>query len=54
MTTQPDDQPGGLTRRQIIAGAGAAAAGAGVLGTTHTAGAAGAAAPQAFPQAIDP
>jgi hypothetical protein len=54
MTTQPDDQPGGLTRRQIIAGAGAAAAGAAVLGTTLTAGAAGAAAPQAFPQAIDP
>lgn len=54
MTTQPDDQQAGLTRRQIIAGAGAAAAGAAVLGTTLTAGTAGARAPQAFPQAIDP
>ena len=54
MTTQPDDQQAGLTRRQIIAGAGAAAAGAAVLGTTLTAGTAGARAPQAFPQALDP
>lgn len=54
MTTQSDDQQAGLTRRQIIAGAGAAAAGAAVLGTTLTTGVAGAKAPQAFPQAIDP
>jgi hypothetical protein len=55
MTTQPDDQQGGLTRRQIIAGAGAAAAGAAVLGTTLTAGTAGAKAPTGFaPRALDP
>lgn len=54
MTTQPDDQQAGLTRRQIIAGAGAAAAGAAVLGTTLTAGSAGAKAPAAFaPRALD-
>jgi hypothetical protein len=53
MTTQPDDQPGGLTRRQIIAGAGAAAAGAAVLGAGLP-GRAGASAPAAVPQAVAP
>ena len=56
MTTHTDDQPGGLTRRQIIAGAGAAAAGAAVLGTALTSGPAGAKAPTAgaVPQALSP
>ena len=58
MTTQPVDQNGGLTRRQIIAGAGAAAAGAALVGAALP-GSAGAAAPAAIagtmtPQALDP
>lgn len=53
MTTHSDDQPSGLTRRQIIAGAGAAAAGAAVLGTTLAAGSAGAKSAAGFaPQAL--
>lgn len=52
MTTTPDDQQGGLTRRQIIAGAGAAAAGAAVLGAGLP-GRAGAVAPAAVPLALD-
>ena len=58
MTIQPDDQTSGLTRRQIIAGAGAAAAGATLLSTALP-GSAGAAAPAVvpgamLPQALDP
>lgn len=52
MSTEADDQPGGVTRRQIIAGASAAVAGAAVLGAV-TSGQAGAA-PAAVPQVLDP
>ena len=58
MTTQRDEINGGLTRRQVIAGAGAAAAGAALIGAAVP-GSAVAAAPAAIagalpPQALDP
>lgn len=55
MTTHPDEQTSGLTRRHLIAGGAAAAAGAALIGTAVGTGNAGAKAPAAFaPQALDP